>query len=695
MDYAQVPSFYQMVPNDTQQYTGILLLLLHFNWTWIGFFAAVGVNLEWFVQNMLPVFSQQGICFAFIKSFSNLGYDFANGDLMKWWVKLYTKIVHSNANVLIFNGDNRYMIILRKLVTLLEIKDTDQKPKGHVWIFTAPIELKFFANQRGWDMQTFHGAISVATHSNELLGFQQFLKSRTPSGTKEDGFIRDFWAYAFDCAMLVSVLDYRNGDNCTGEERLENLPEHILEKNMTGRSYSIYNAIYAVAHALHAMYSSKSKIKTMMEEDRKQLQNQQPWQLHHFLRHVSFNNSAGDKISFDQNGMLVAGFDVENWIIFPNQSFIKVKVGRMDLQAPLEEALTINKEAIVWHSSFNQVLPVSVCNDICYPGHRKKKKEGKPSCCYDCILCPEGKISDKYDMANCFQCADGHFPNMDQNFCIPKVVNFLTYEEPLGIGLTLLALFFTFITALVLGIFITHHHTPLVKANNRTLTFTLLICLLFCFPCAFLFIGQPQRVTCFLRQTAFGIVFSMAVSCVLAKSLTVVLAFMATRPGSRLRKLVRKTFTNLIVLSCSLIQAGICAVWLATSPPFPDVNMHSETKEIVLECNEGSVAMFYCVLGYIGCLVIPSFIVAFLARKLPDSFNEAKFITFSMLVFCSVWITFFPTYLSSKGKNIVVVEIFSILASSSGLLGCIFAPKCYIILMRPDLNKKEHLIKTH
>ncbi|XP_043911505.1 extracellular calcium-sensing receptor-like [Protopterus annectens] len=339
-------------------------------------------------------------------------------------------------------------------------------------------------------------------------------------------------------------------------------------------------------------------------------------------------------------------------------------------------------------------IPRSVCSESCPLGYRKNIKEGQPACCFDCSPCSTGEISNQTDANICLKCQDHQWPNDQHDECIPKVADFLSYEETISAFLVTITCFFCFTTATVFCIFIKYRDTPIVKANNRGLSYLLLLSLKLCFLCSFLFIGQPMKMTCVLRQTVFGIMFCISISSLLAKTITVVIAFKATNPNSKLRKWVGAKLPYCVIISCSLVQVILCTVWLLISPPFPEMNLKLPASHITLECNEGQNAFFYCMLGYMGLLAIVSFVVAFLARSLPDSYNEAKYITFSMLVFVSVWLSFIPAYLSTKGKYMVAVEIFAILSSSAGLLGCIFIFKCYIILLQPNLNNKENLTSS-
>ncbi|XP_060541315.1 vomeronasal type-2 receptor 26-like [Pantherophis guttatus] len=757
--------FQWMFPNNILQYKGILQLLLHFGWTWIGMISLNYEDGDWFIATVVSMFAQRGICFDFIKSFPKKTYTHEFSDMLEDGNELYDTLMASTASAVVVQAE--FMLTMRLLFSYQGPSKNEK-----VWIMIAQMDFTSTSMQRDWPLHYIHGAISIVVHLSDLVGFQDFVRERNPATNEEDGFLKEFWEDAFQCAFPNSS-GVKNFDGlCTGEEKIETLPSSIFDMNMNSHSYTIYNAVYAVVHALHALYSFKRKHTVLPDTSQLNLRHQEFWQLHHFLRTVSFNNNAGEPVSFDESGQLVSGFDIINWITLLNQSLLRVKVGSLEVHTSEEMKFTIQEKAIVCPTSFKQVQPLSVCNDHCLSGqrktvkegklfccygclpcaeekisaqedadecvlcpgdqhslssssldalllmysrilcimfktvqplsvcndhclsgHRKTMKEGKLFCCYDCLPCAEGKISAQQDSGDCSQCPEGSYANYNQDSCIPKDVHFLSYNEPLGVVLVMLAVCFSSITTCVLWIFVKYQDTPIVKANNRNLTYLLLIALLLSFICVSLFIGHPNNVMCLFQQPAFAIIFSVAVSCVLAKTIIVVLAFMATKPGSKMKKWVGKDLANSIVISGTFIQAMICTVWLTTSPPFLHFDVHSLSEEIILECNEGSTIMFYCVLGFMGLLATINFMVAFFSRKLPNSFNEAKFITFSMLVFCSVWLSFVPSYISTKGKYTVAVEIFSILSSSFGLLGFIFFPKCFIILMRPELNDKKQLLK--
>uniref|UniRef100_A0A3Q3GM72 Olfactory receptor C family, x3 n=1 Tax=Labrus bergylta TaxID=56723 RepID=A0A3Q3GM72_9LABR len=300
-----------------------------------------------------------------------------------------------------------------------------------------------------------------------------------------------------------------------------------------------------------------------------------------------------------------------------------------------------------------------------------------------------GEISNKTE---CSHCSDDSWPNGARDLCLLKTIEFLSYHELMGIVMCVVAVLGACISLSILAIFFTYKDTPLVRANNMELSFLLLVFLTVCFLVSLLFIGEPSDWLCRIRYPAFGISFALCISCLLAKTVVVLMVFRSTLPGSNVMKWFGPNQQRASVLLGTIIQGIICFIWLLNNPPYANNNTNYHSATIIIECVAGSEFGFWCVLGYIGFLACMCFLTAFLARKLPDNFNEAKFITFSMLIFFAVWITFIPVYVSTAGKYTVSVHIFAILASAFALLFCIFVPKCYVIILKPDKNSKRNML---
>uniref|UniRef100_A0ACB8FTM8 Uncharacterized protein n=1 Tax=Sphaerodactylus townsendi TaxID=933632 RepID=A0ACB8FTM8_9SAUR len=296
-----------------------------------------------FVHDILLMFSKRNICFDFIEIFPSLTFSTQFDDMMLDGRKLCSVFMRSSANVFVVFGGSQTMTVMTTLIHFFAFENAPEKTK--VWIMTADMEFTSLAFQRGWSIHYIHGAISLSVPSTNLLEFQKFVQMRNPTVDNEDGFIKDFWEDAFACTFPRHIEEEYVDPICTGRETLENLPKTVFEMSMTGHSNNVYDAVYAVAYALHAMHLHRFK-----------------QSLHLFLRGVSFNNSAGEKIAFNQNGELIARFDIINWVTFPNQSFLRVKVGKIDPGAPTHKVLTIDEEAIIWPS--NQVEKMGESNIV-------------------------------------------------------------------------------------------------------------------------------------------------------------------------------------------------------------------------------------------------------------------------------------------------------------------------------------------
>ncbi|KAM4663626.1 vomeronasal type-2 receptor 26-like [Discoglossus pictus] len=678
IDRRQFPMLYRTIINEKIQNEAIIQLLNVFNWKWVGIVGSLDETHRKATEELRDSIIKNGGCVAFLVHMSvtdAFSYTYALDVISK-----------SSANVIIINTN------LESFINFIFAEyQPGQKPK-YIWVASSTLDIDTM--KYGLFFNLFNGSLLFSLHSGEIPGLKEFMYSASPSTFPNDELTANLWRVVFSC---VSEKD-RNANNsyfplCTNNDTMKIFENALFNVNDFRLTFSMYTAVYALAHALDNM---------ILDKENEDFQNApgpistlSTWKLNQYLKKVIFKN-VEDEISFNEFGETPGRLDIMNWNVFPNGTVTNRKVGTYHSSGLSEKQLIIQKDAILWGPQFNELTvygssPTSLCNAQCSPGYRKAIKKGQPVCCYDCIQCSEGEISNETDAVNCIQCPEDQWSNEKNDKCIMRSIDFLSFDERLGLALSLLAVIFTIITIVIFGIFLKHRETPIVKANNRGLSYSILCSLMMSFLCSLLFIGHPVKITCLLRHVAFGINFSISISSVLGKTITVVIAFNAVKPESKLKHWVGSTVPKYLVILCLLGEVMICSVWLLAYPPYPDYDSKSQPSKIILQCNEGSVIAFYLSVGYVAILAFVSFIAAFLARKLPAVFNEARHITFSMLVFCSVWISFIPTYLSTKGKYMVAVEIFAILASNCGILVCIFLPKCYIIVIRPELNTRKHL----
>ncbi|GAA6225700.1 extracellular calcium-sensing receptor-like [Lates japonicus] len=698
-DKSKFPNFFRTIPSDIYQARAMARLAIRFHWTWIG---AVIINND-YGQLAVEVFQEEiqgkGVCLEFIETVNR---ETILSDARRAALTIQTSTARV---ILIFCW---YTDVKKLFLELAKRNVTDRQFLASEAWSTSDDLLQDHAISK-----VASGVLGVAIRSSTIPGFENYLRSLHPHHRPDDEFLREFWEKEFRCSpedtpLFSSSSDKTRSDHlsnvstsslakkslqrtslppCSGTESLVGLQHPFTDTSQLRVAHNVYLAVYAAAHALHSLLSCPNRDSpprnTSTCSSPKSIK---PIELLQHLNKVNVTTPQGEMFYF-QGADIPAKYDLVNWQNTPEGTLKLVLIGHVD-----GFNLHLNESAIQWSTRSNQA-PISVCSESCPPGTRVANRKGEPVCCFDCIPCAEGEISNTTGSHHCELCPSEFWSNAERTACIPRQLDFLSFHETLGITLTTVAVSGAMVTTAVFVVFLYYRQTPMVRANNSELSFLLLVSLKLCFLCSLVFIGRPSVWACQFQQAAFGISFVLCVSCLLVKTIVVLAVFRSARPGAEaLMKWFGPGLQRGSVCLFTCIQVVICAIWLSLNPPVPQRDMGFQGSKVTLKCTMVSEVGFSLVLGYIGLLACTCLLLAFLARKLPDNFNEAKLITFSMLIFCAVWVAFVPAYVSSPGKYVVAVEIFAILASSYGLLLCIFAPKCFIILLRPEKNTKKHLM---
>ncbi|XP_017163574.1 vomeronasal type-2 receptor 1 isoform X1 [Poecilia reticulata] len=746
----QFPTFLRTIPNDLHQSAAMAQLVLHFGWTWVGTIAAEDDYGKYGIKDFKEQVEEAGVCISFSETLPKVSSPEAIKSIVQTVVESTAKII------VVFSSDVDLSPLIGELLR--------HNVTNRTWIASEAWVTSALINQPGVN-SLLSGTLGFGVKKADIPGLQRHLLDLDPYA---DALTEEFWETLFNCTLDYSkalrIAKEANGTLsrsvrglpyglCTGSESVAQLNNTYSDVSQLRITYSVYKAVYAVAHALHNLEHCEDGKGPFVGGSCANITNFEPWQLMYYVKNVRYKMpNTGEEIYFE-DGDTEGFYDIINWQISDNGEISYVTVGHYNGSASAEEKLHIRNESIVWNNvelevryfirtvmfvpcygMYSYLLfiskpPRSVCSENCEPGTRKGIRQGEPVCCFDCIPCADGEISNTTNARECILCTGDDWSNDANDACVPKIIEFLAFGEPLGITLIVISAFGALVTIAVGVVLVMYIGTPLVKANDALLSFLLLLSLVVTFLCSIVFLGEPQNWSCMTSQVALALGFALCLSCIMGKAAVLMLRARALKKARAKAKAAAKaakaaaeaaansgspdvivTSSNIndtaaldkpevdiltfghqrsIAAVATLIQAVACTVWLIILPPHPVKNTAAQNVKIILECDEGSVVFICCIFAYDILLALLAFIFAFTARKLEDHFSEAKSMTFGMLVFFIVWISFVPAYLSTRGKFMVAVQIFAILASSFGLLTCIFLPKCYILLVKPERNKEE------
>ncbi|XP_073510919.1 extracellular calcium-sensing receptor-like [Phyllobates terribilis] len=648
-DRTKFPSFFRTVPSDAFQSQGLAKLVLYFGWTWVGLVAVENDYGHQGIQLVKQEIVKAGACVAFTEYILVSRADRNAQHIVKIIQESSVKVV------IVFSTELDFIPVAEEMLR-------------------QNIREKIFVASEGWSASplfsmerfapVFLGTIGLALYSGKIPGFKHFLQTIHSFSNLQEPWVKLFWEEVFNCTFL-NMENGAKRRRCLGTESLTSVQSSYNDVSNLRATYNVYTAVHIFGKALKDLQTCEYGEGPFHNKNCADIRKFMPWQLLYYMKKVQVMFSNGKKFYFDENGDPPAIYDIVNWQPGLEGAIQQVKVGSYDTTTSRNGIFAIKTDVLLWDNGGGQFIILSTV--------------------VSCIS----------DSVECFKCPWDKWPNLQKTKCVPKAEDYLSYEEPLGTTLAIVNVVSALIPYIILRILTLNKSSAIVKASNYPVSCLLLVSLSLCFLCSLFFIGYPKPEKCLLRQAAFGMVFVLCVSCILAKAILVLLAFMDIKPRSNKKKWTNSRVSYVIISAGSIFQALLCISWLSCRPPFMEYNLYINPGVIIVECNEGSFIAFWIMLGYLFLLATISFLVAFLVRRLPDSFNEAQLITFSMLAFLCVWVSFIPAFLSAQGKYTVAMEIFAIMASSWAILLCMFVPKCFIIVLRPNRNSKDYVMKRH
>ncbi|XP_044207406.1 metabotropic glutamate receptor 4-like [Thunnus albacares] len=533
------------------------------------------------------------------------------------------------------------------------------------------------------------GAVTILPKRQSIKGFDRYFISRTLENNRRNIWFAEFWENNFQCKLSRHAVKKGSGiKKCTNHERIGKDSSYEQE----GKVQFVIDAVYAMAHALHNMHKDlcpgKVGLCSKMDTINGTL-------LLKYIRNVNFTGIAGTPVVFNVNGDAPGRYEIYQYQIANNTTEYKI-IGHWTDQLHLD----INE--MQWPGG-TQEVPSSICSQPCRPGQRKKTVKGIP-CCWHCENCDGYQY--QADTYTCKMCRFDLRPNENHTGCVPIPIVKLEWSSPWAVIPVLIAVLGIMATLFVVVTFIRYNDTPIVKASGRELSYVLLTGIFLCYATTFLMISTPDVVICSLRRIFLGLGMSISYAALLTKTNRIYRIFEQGKMSVSAPRLISPASQLVITFSLISVQLlGVC-IWFGVDPSQAIIDYEDQRTANpvmargVLKCDISDLSLI-CLLGYSMLLMVTCTVYAIKTRGVPETFNEAKPIGFTMYTTCIVWLAFIPIFFgTSQSAEKMYIQTttltISVSLSASVSLGMLYMPKVYVVLFHPEQNvpKRKRSLKA-
>uniref|UniRef100_A0A8C5GI47 G-protein coupled receptor family C group 6 member A n=1 Tax=Gouania willdenowi TaxID=441366 RepID=A0A8C5GI47_GOUWI len=657
-DKKRFPSFLRTIPNDEHQTAAMANLLRSYGWNWVGVVISDGDYGRSALDHFSSQASKMGICVAFKLV---LPRSVSREDLSSTMTKAAETILtnHKVQVIVSFAKSSLMKALYQELHDQAVREGLALHTMRRVWV--ASDSWSSSSSVRGnLSLEDIGHVVGFAFKKENLTSFNEYLnrlETAEHNYMENNSFLKEFYS-KLSSSNMSSNIDHPS-------KALSILRKHISADGVFG----IEMAVSAIAQAVASVCQRR---------DCRTAGRVQPWEVLQALWMEEFT-VRGKNYRFDSRGDINLGYNVVMWRSDRGSIHVSDVVAEYHLQ---NQSFThTNHHTVTKFKELRHI--VSKCSESCLPGEFKKTAEGQHTCCYECTNCTENYYSNSTDMSQCLSCnTSTEWSPEGSSGCIPKRLLFFSWQDGFAVVLLSFSALGIVLALLVSALFLRWRNTPVVRAAGGPLSQVILFSLVVSYISAVLFVGKPNDLQCKARQVLYGISFTLCVSCILVKTIQILLAFQF---NPKLQELLRKLHQPYVIVSvCVALQVATCICWLILKSPGYSITGNPTT--LLEACHEGSHLAFGVMLGYIAVLAFVCFICAFKGRKLPQQYNEGRFITFSMLLYLISWLLFIPVYVTTTGVYLPAVEMVVILISNYGILSCHFFPKCYIIFFKKEQN---------